>query len=384
MDAPPTAPLPLIAGAGPVGLAAALFLARAGKAVRLIDMATERRTHSRALVVNPRTLHLLEPTGITGQMLVLGKPIRGVNFWADGRVIGQAELDQLPGKYPFLLALSQSVTERLLTEAAAAAGVTVERGTALADCHPVDGGVAVELHRDGGENERFTAPWLLAADGAHSVARSAMDVAFRGSTFPREWHLADVPMRTTLAEDRAHILFLPGGRFVFCLRVIDDQQPPTAAPLWRVMGNVRDPVSKVPVASGAEAAAAGPPVWTSSFRIEHRLAETLQRGPIALAGDAAHVHSPVGARGMNLGVEDAWVFARLVAAGRLAEYGKLRRRVDKKVVRRIAAVSRMAKGESFTSRLLRRWGLPAMLKLPAARRQLLATVSGVDHELPAV
>ena len=273
---------PLVAGAGPTGLAAALFLARAGTPVRLIDKAAGPHRYSRALVVNPRTLHLLEPTGVTDQLLAIGLPIHGVQFWADGRVVGRAGFDTLPGKYPFLLALSQSVTERLLTDAATAAGVTVERGTTLSDCRPAetgDGGVAVTLQRDGVADEHLTVPWLLGADGARSAARAALDVSFRGSTFPREWHLADVPLRTTLAEDRAHILFLPRGRFVFCLRVVGDPAQPTAdAPIWRVMSNVRDPVLHVPVATAVEAAAAGPAVWTSVFRIEHRLAEVAPAG----------------------------------------------------------------------------------------------------------
>ena len=73
-----------------------------------------------------------------------------------------------------------------------------------------------------------------------------------------------------------------------------------------------------------------------------------------------------------------------MAAGRRAEYGKMRHRTDRRVVRRIEAVSRLAKGESMSSRLLRRWGLPRMLSLPPVRRQLMRTVAGLDHRLPAV
>jgi 2-polyprenyl-6-methoxyphenol hydroxylase-like FAD-dependent oxidoreductase len=370
---------PVIVGAGPVGVAAALFLARAGTRVRLVDRAARPRTHSRALVVNPRTLQLLEPTGVTEQLLAIGKRIVGAQFRNEGRVVAQLSLDQLPGDRKFLLAISQSVTERLLREALEKAGGTIE----LADCRPADGGAAVELHKTAADGqpeiEHVTAPWLLAADGAHSVARSALEVPFPGSTFARQWYLADAPLQTDLPEDHVHIIFLPGGRFLFLARVIDDQQPPTAAPLWRVLGNLRDPATRVP-----NAMVAGPLLWTSAFTIEHRIVAAMQRGPIALAGDAAHVHSPVGARGMNLGIEDAWVFARLTLAGRQADYGKLRRKVDRSVVRRVSAIARMAGGESITTRLLRRWALPAVIKVPAVRRNMLATVSGLDHPLPAV
>ena len=375
-------PTPLIAGAGPVGLAAALFLARGGTRCRVVDKAEQPRKYSRALVVNPRTLTLLEPTGVTEQLLALGKPLHGAQFHADGQVLAEVNFDGLPGKYPFLLALSQSVTERLLRKALSGAGVEVERGVALADCHPVDGGgVNVDLTRPGTDDvEHATVPWLLAADGARSVARTALDIPLPGSTFPREWHLSDVPLRTDLPPDRAHLIFLPDGRFLFVARVVDDAPAdPAADPLWRVMGNLRRPADHVPGAT-----VTGPPAWTSTFRIEHRIAAAMQRGSVALAGDAAHVHSPVGARGMNLGIEDAWVLARLVLANRLADYGRLRRPADRAVVRRVEAIARTAQGESPASRLARRWVLPRLLSLPPVRRRMLDTVAGLDHPLPAV
>lgn len=370
--------LPLIAGAGPVGSAAALFLARGGTRVRLIDKAGEPRAHSRALVVNPRTLSLLEPTGVTERLLALGKPVRGAQFHADGKTLLELSFDTLPGPYPYLLALSQSVTERLLREALAASGVEIERGTELVDCRPTEAGPVDVVLRHGEAEERATVPWLLAADGARSVARTSIEATLPGSTFARDWHLADVPLATDLADDRVHLFLLDGGRFAFVARVVDDGPERTDGPLWRVMANCRDPHERVPGLRPV-----GPPVWSSLFRIEHRLARPMQVGAVALAGDAAHVHSPVGARGMNLGIEDAWTFAALTLAGRQRDYGRLRRPVDRSVVHRIEAISRLAKGETPVTRLLRR-GMPLALRLPALRKRMLATVSGLDHPLPRI
>jgi 2-polyprenyl-6-methoxyphenol hydroxylase-like FAD-dependent oxidoreductase len=246
--------LPLIAGAGPVGLAAALFLAQGGVRSRIIERRERPSTQSRALAVNPRTLELLEPTGVTAKMLELGLPIRGGQFWRNGKVVAQVSFGGLQHKYPFMLALSQATTERLLEDALRDVGGGVERGIELIDCRNEAEHVSIELRRGTaeGRSERATCPWLLGADGAHSTARGMLGLAFEGSTLAREWHLADVPMETTLAEDHAHAFFLDDGAFVFCLRVIEDKNsPPKGAPLWRIIANLPQPIERLEMAASA-------------------------------------------------------------------------------------------------------------------------------------
>jgi len=191
--------------------------------------------------------------------------------------------------------------------------------------------------------ETARAPWILAADGAHSAVRRSLGIAFAGGELDEEWHLADAPLETALEQDRAHAFLRPRGEFLFLVRAVDGaSREPGTAPLWRVIGNRPRPLDNPRVAE-----VAGEPAWTSSFTIAHRIAAELSRGGVHLAGDAAHVHSPIGARGMNLGIEDARVFAKLARAGRPERYGAERRRIDAGFV----------------------------------RRRLLATVAGPDHEL---
>jgi 2-polyprenyl-6-methoxyphenol hydroxylase-like FAD-dependent oxidoreductase len=150
----------------------------------------------------------------------------------------------------------------------------------------------------GGPREVARCPWLLAADGARSTARHQVGVEFAGSSFPREWHLADAPLRTELAADHAHVLFLDGGAFYFMIRVVDEALNDRAGqPVWRVMGNRPEPLSQL-----IEAEPAGPPIWSSSFHVSHQICATWSAGNVYLAGDTAHLHSPIGARGMNLGI----------------------------------------------------------------------------------
>ncbi len=216
----------MIVGAGPVGLGAALFLARQGQVPRVVEMRDRPAQQSKALAVNPRTLDLLEPTGVTRQMLELGLPIHEVRFYRRGRVVGGMSLAGIHPRYPYMLGLSQAVTERLLAQALEAAGGRVERGVKLVACRNLADGVEVRLELTaGGLREVAWCPWLLAADGAHSTVRQQLGIGFVGSSFAHEWYLADAPLRTSLAEDQAHVFFLDGGAFLFLLRVVEDAQP---------------------------------------------------------------------------------------------------------------------------------------------------------------
>jgi 2-polyprenyl-6-methoxyphenol hydroxylase-like FAD-dependent oxidoreductase len=163
---------PVIVGAGPVGLGAALFLARQGRVARVVEMRDEPCQQSRALAVNPRTLDILEPTGVTSRMLERGSRIHGVRFYRHGRIIAQLSFAGMHPRYPFMLALSQATSERLLAEALEAAGAEVERGLRMVECRNVPGDVEAVLEPTaGGPREVARCPWLLAADGARSTAR---------------------------------------------------------------------------------------------------------------------------------------------------------------------------------------------------------------------
>lgn len=372
---------PLIVGAGPVGLAAALFLARRGIRPRLIEMRDHPSRESRALAVNPRTLDLLEPTGVAASILEIGGRIRGAVLHRGPRVAARVSIAGAHPKHPYMVALSQATTERLLEDALRTHGVEVERSVKLVACRPGGGAVEAVLERPAEHgHESVRVPWLIAADGSHSTARKQLNVGFPGSALKREWHLADIALRTTLDEDHAHVLLLPGGVFVFLIRVIDPAlEGERDAPIWRVIANHTDPVSLI---EGAQAV--GEPLWSSSFHIAHRVCETFARDGVYFAGDAAHIHSPIGARGMNLGIEDAWVLAELTHAGKLDRYDAIKRPMDAGVVRRVAFVSRIVAGEPAVLRVVRALAFPGVLKIPMFQRRMRAVVSGLDHDLPKV
>jgi 2-polyprenyl-6-methoxyphenol hydroxylase-like FAD-dependent oxidoreductase len=369
--------IPVIVGAGPVGLGAALLLRQAGVAVRVVDMALVPSRYSKALAVNPRTLELLEPTGVTARMLSLGIRIRGACYQNDHKWRGELDLRTVKHKYPFMLALSQAVTEHLLTEALTQAGGTVERGVALESCsNKSDDTVEVELkHVASGAIEEIECPWLLAADGAHSTARRALAIDFKGSSLGTPWYLADVPLNTGLEENRVYVFFSEGG-FLFLIRVVTEEAQAEGAKLWRMISNRRELMNRIP-----HSTLAGAPVWSSEFRISHRINDTLQKGNVYFAGDAAHIHSPMGARGMNLGLEDAWVFSQLALRDELRRYGELRKAVDEAVVKRIERLSRIVMGNSWAARFARDVSLHWLIKIPAIQAGFVAAMTGLDHPL---
>lgn len=370
---------PLIVGAGPVGLAAALFLQREGHRPRIVETRTEPAPQSKALAVNPRVLDLLESTGVTARMLELGSPVRGMQFHRNGKIVVQIKLAGIHPKYPFMLGLSQATTERLLAQAFLAAGGEIERGVEMTRCQNNAGGVDVDLkHIANDSPESVASPWLLAADGARSVARKQLGVDFNGATFPGEWYLVDAPLNTVLSPEYAHIIFCRDGSFVFVMPVFGDEQFESShGLLWRVLGSRPDPLAQL---EGAEPA--GAPVWESSFHVAHRINAELSVGNVYFAGDAAHIHSPMGARGMNLGVEDAWVFANLVRTGRLSEYNALRRPVDQRVVHEVEFFSKLIASDAAPFRFARRYVLPIVARTPLQAR-IKRTVTGLDHPLPA-
>ena len=206
----------LIAGAGPTGLAAALWLARRGVAVRIVDKATAPGRHSRALAVNPRTQDLLEETGVTARMLAEGWAVGGLAVHRPGHDPVAVPLSPLLDTHRSVLVLPQARTETLLAEALEAQGVTVERGVKLEALDPRDDCVAVTLAHAGGGVEHVRASLLYGADGAHSTVRQALGLAFPGEGLPDAWQLWDLRLATPLAPDRVHLMLQPDG-FLFAL-----------------------------------------------------------------------------------------------------------------------------------------------------------------------
>jgi 2-polyprenyl-6-methoxyphenol hydroxylase-like FAD-dependent oxidoreductase len=317
----------LVVGAGPTGLALAAQLAAGGVRPRLIDRGADRARESRALAIQPRTLEVLAGLGITDQLLKHGNPAVRLRVHARGRVLAvpMFDLGLDDTAYPHMLFLSQAETERILEQHLTAAGITVERRVELVDLtRTADAVIARLRHHHGGGKENVAAQYVVGCDGAGSTVRRLANIAFRGGSYPQTFVLADTEA-DGIEPDAAHV-WLTGTGMLFFFPLVHPSS-------WRML-MMRPPADPTPphaplelaeVQTIADAHTGGSvrlhdPLWMTNFRLHHRAATSYRAGRVFLAGDAAHIHSPAGAQGMNTGIQDAvnlaWKLAHTIHSGR--------------------------------------------------------------------
>jgi len=313
----------LVVGAGPTGLAAALALTQSGIPLHLIDRLPEPTSQSRAAVIHARTIELFERLGIAEDFLARGVKIHGAAIYGpEGKLLSRPNMDHLPTAYAYMLGLEQSVTEALLAERLSALGVTAERKVELLGFEQTESSVRVRLRNGDGRETEAEYSYLVGCDGARSAARAGLGLHLEGETLDATWITADVKIRWDRSSDEAIAYLSPQG-FAFIAPMNDDR--------WRVIVNVPkmtpeqaekltlEEIQAMVLERFGLDAPLYDPVWISPFSINTRIAPTMRNGRVFLAGDASHVHSPIGGQGMNTGIQDAlnlaWKLA-LVHAGR--------------------------------------------------------------------
>lgn len=315
----------LIVGAGPTGLMLANQLIRRGVSVRIVDRHAGPSLQTRALGVQARTLEIYRRLGVIGHALELGRVATGGNIWADGKLIAHVPLTDAGGAvtpYPYILILGQDDNERILGEKLRELGGAVEWSTELTGLSQDESGVTATLKSPDGSQRRLRAAWIMGCDGARSAVRELSGIGFPGAPYEHVFFVADVEMTGSMVGGEVNVyLFREGFHLLFPMRGKDH---------WRIVGILPEELRGQDVKTldavlpslGGEAGsslAVRSCSWFSTYRIHHRAAERFRDRRAFLAGDAAHIHSPVGAQGMNTGLQDAYNLAwklALVVKGR--------------------------------------------------------------------
>lgn len=346
----------LIVGAGPTGLTAAVELARRGIHAEVIDRRQDGSTFSRAVGILPRSLTLLAPSGITEKLLAQGVKVQEVRIFMDRKCLLSIPLADGSRTYDFALALAQDRTENAMRDALIALGGTVRYGTELVGLQQDESRVVVET----GTGEEFSFDYVIGADGVHSATRQAVKLDFPGHDLPETWSIADVD-----AEDWPN-----AGVFTMCL--LPAGKVAVVAPLeatrYRVISNTEDALATLPLDLNVIRIRR-----EGKFNISIRQVEDYAKGRVFLAGDAAHCHSPVGGRGMNLGIADAADLAARMAEGTFEGYSAARHADGAQTIALSEQGRRLLTSSNPLNRPLLSAALKLLARVPALQRRLAET-----------
>jgi 2-polyprenyl-6-methoxyphenol hydroxylase-like FAD-dependent oxidoreductase len=320
MNSPETTDV-LVIGAGPVGLTLASELKRHGARVRIVDKNAEPNQHPNAAIVHVRTLEILSAMGAVDGFLKEGYPFPGMHFHFFDKRSVFINIGGVDSPYPMPRTLGQQITERIITEHLAKLGVTVERAVEAVGLEQDDKEVRVRLKHlgDGNREEIATARWVVGCEGSSSITRETLAIPFPGERYPgKEFLQADAKVRWTyphgfgyqfMTDDHVLLLFAyddKGHYRIICARNDQDPEnktPPTLDEMQELVRKIADPSAELYDA-----------VWLNRFRSGHRLAANFRVGRCFLAGDAGHVHVPIGGQGMNYGIHDAFNLGWKLAA----------------------------------------------------------------------
>ncbi|MFB4317208.1 FAD-dependent monooxygenase [Actinomadura sp. 21ATH] len=301
----------IIAGCGPTGAMLAAELRLHGVRVLVLEKETEPKSPVRIVGLHARSLELLAMRGLLDRVLPHGRRRPAGGFFA---AIAKPAPKDLDSAHAYLLGIPQPVIERLLEEHAVQLGAQVRHGRALAGFEQDGEGVTVELA--GGE--RLRSRYLVGCDGARSTVRKLLGVGFPGEPARSETLMGEVELGMPPEEIAARLAEIgdTGGRLQ--LRPFGGGVYSVVVPAAGVADRAEAPTledfrEQLRAFAGTDFGVRSPR-WLSRFGDATRLADRYRVGRVLLAGDAAHIHPPIGGQGLNLGVQDAFNLGWKLAA----------------------------------------------------------------------
>ncbi|BBY23640.1 FAD-dependent oxidoreductase [Mycobacterium stomatepiae] len=386
----------LVVGAGPTGLTAAGDLARTGRSVTVLERWPTINPSSRAFATQARTLEVLDARGVAEDLLARSHRAPGVTIFGGARI----DLTHLDSPYQFAMITPQTNVDRALAEYAAAGGADIRRGVEVIGLNQDPDGVTVIVRRHGDEagmHTRWRAKYLIGADGAHSAVREFVGADFPGRTILSSIVLADVKVAHGPAG-RGLTLGNTRNEFAF-LAPYDDRDANGSwyrAMVWDRNNQQPDhvPVEQDEIGSILARAIDPDPGllevgWKSRFHCDERQVTQYRHGRVFLAGDAAHVHSPMGGQGMNTGIQDAanlaWKIDAVLAGADdavLDTYHDERHPIGKRVLLQSGLMARGIRLRQPVARAMRNLLAPGLLRIPRVRDAIAGSFAGTALRYP--
>ncbi|HKR12350.1 MAG TPA: FAD-dependent monooxygenase [Pyrinomonadaceae bacterium] len=391
----------LISGAGPTGLSLACQLIRHGIDFVILDKKEGVTPYSKAIGVQARTLEIYEQLDLAGRAVAEGTIAEKARLLAEGEVRAEIDFSQI-GKgfsaYPFVLMLEQSKNEKLLYEYMQAHGQEVLWNTELVSLTQSDLNVTARVKTSAGdETQTIEAKYLAGCDGPRSLVRHSLGLEFSGSTFERMFYVADAQVDWQFTHDALHVCLAKESFAVFF--------PLKGEKRYRIVGVFPEEFAK------AEGDVLYEEIeqrtrqlthfeldihdveWFSTYKVHTRHASRFSAGRCFLAGDAAHIHSPAGAQGMNTGIQDAYNLAWKLASvlqnhadqNLLETYNEERLENAKNLLRTTDRIFQFVAGDEWWLALLRTNILPPigsyLLGLDSVRGFIFPLVSqtGINY-----
>lgn len=356
----------LIIGAGPTGLMLACELARHNVNFRIIDKVLQPTLKSNATWIQTRTIEILNEIGILDRFLNRGHKCNAINVYSYGELLTKISLDSINSEYKFVLQIPQSETEKILNEYLNDLHHKVERAKELITVSQKKDGVHALVGNPDGQFENIHCQWIIACDGANSTIREKSNMPFFGNDLPQQFIVADAEMETSFYPNEINIFFDSGT--VFAAFPMGGYQFRINTNLHtleeRLFFNEKE-LKKMIRERTYNKAKAKEIFFSSPYFIHNKLIKNMRAHSIFFAGDAAHVHSPAGGQGMNLGMQDAynlaWKLALVINAGTdssfLNSYHIERYPIAKKTVERANYITKAALIENFLLIEIRNMGI---------------------------
>jgi 2-polyprenyl-6-methoxyphenol hydroxylase-like FAD-dependent oxidoreductase len=375
----------VVVGAGPTGLMLACELALGGAKARLLEERTDMPNITRAFAVHARTLELLDARGLADELLTRGVPV--YELAPPGGTT--MNLRELPTRFGMVFIVPQSGTERVLQAHAEELGVEIIRGAKVVGLTQDDTGVTLDL--GGGDSVR--AEYAVGCDGAHSTIRQLVGIDFVGKQYETHILLADVHLTNPPGEtlfgrtnEKGAVVVIPFGDGWFRAIAWDRlrEQAPMNEPV--ALEEMRDAFVRI----AFEDFGMTDMRWSSRFLSERKQARHYRAGRVFIAGDAAHVHSPLGGQGMNTGIGDAmnlgWKLAAAVRRSAppwlLDSYENERHPVGATVLKLTDAFNQLVLGRSKAQRKVQSLAVGVLTRIPRTKRMMGERLSGIGIAYP--